>query len=63
MFQEQYYNSPWFTQGNREFSTRLMAGFFALMEEGQQQEIRMRAVRRLGVISLSVQITRLGRSG
>ena len=39
VFQEQYYNSPWFTQGNREFSTRLMAGFFALMEEGQQQEI------------------------
>ena len=39
VFQEQYYNSPWFTQGNREFSTRLMTGFFALMEEGQQQEI------------------------
>ncbi len=39
VFQEQYYNSPWFTDGNREFSTRLMAGFFALMEEGQQQEI------------------------
>ena len=39
VFQEQYYNSPWFTEGNREFSTRLMAGFFALMEEGQQQEI------------------------
>lgn len=39
VFQEQYYNSPWFTEGNREFSTRLMAGFFALMEEGQRQEI------------------------
>lgn len=39
VFQEQYYNSPWFTDGNREFSTRLMAGFFALMQEGQQQEI------------------------
>ena len=39
VFQEQYYNSPWFTDGNREFSTRLMAGFFALMAEGQQQEI------------------------
>ena len=39
VFQEQYYNSPWFTQGNREFSTRLMAGFFALMEEGQRNEI------------------------
>jgi len=39
VFQEQYYNSPWFTEGNREFSTRLMAGFYALMQEGQQQEI------------------------
>jgi TetR/AcrR family transcriptional regulator, multidrug resistance operon repressor len=39
VFQEQYYNSPWFTQGNREFSARLMAGFFALMEEGQRNEI------------------------
>jgi TetR/AcrR family transcriptional repressor of multidrug resistance operon len=39
VFQEQYYNSPWFTQGNRELSTRLAAGFLALMEEGQQQEI------------------------
>ena len=39
VFQEQYYNSPWFTPGNREFSTRLMAGFFAVVEEGQRQEI------------------------
>lgn len=39
VFQEQYYNSPWFTQGDREFSTRLMAGFFAVMEEGQRNEI------------------------
>jgi len=39
VFQEQYYNSPWFSQGNRELSTRLAAGFLALMEEGQQQEI------------------------
>ncbi|RZJ24686.1 MAG: TetR/AcrR family transcriptional regulator [Haliea sp.] len=39
VFQEQYYNSPWFTEGNRELSTRLAAGFLALMEEGQQQEI------------------------
>jgi len=39
VFQEQYYNSPWFTQGNRELSARLAAGFLALIEEGQQQEI------------------------
>ena len=39
VFQEQYYNSPWFTEGNREFSTRLMTGFYALMREGQEQEI------------------------
>ena len=39
VFQEQYYNSPWFTQGDREFSSRLMAGFFAVMEEGQRNEI------------------------
>ncbi|MBO9678104.1 MAG: TetR/AcrR family transcriptional regulator [Acidovorax sp.] len=39
VFQEQYYNSPWFSEGNREFSARLMAGFYALMEEGQRQEI------------------------
>jgi TetR/AcrR family transcriptional repressor of multidrug resistance operon len=39
VFQEQYYNSQWFTQGNRELSTRLAAGFLALMEEGQKQEI------------------------
>lgn len=39
VFQEQYYNSPWFTEGNRALSTRLAAGFLALMAEGQQQEI------------------------
>lgn len=39
VFQEQYYNSPWFSEGNREFSARLMAGFHALIEEGQKQEI------------------------
>lgn len=39
VFQEQYYNSPWFTEGNRELSSRLAASFLALMEEGQQQEI------------------------
>jgi TetR/AcrR family transcriptional repressor of multidrug resistance operon len=39
VFQEQYYNSPWYTQGDRELSARLMAGFLTLMQEGQQQQL------------------------
>jgi len=39
VFQERCHNSPWFTQGNRELPARLAAGFLALMQEGQQQEI------------------------
>ena len=38
VFQEQYYNSPWFTQGSRELVSKLFAGFFKLLEEGQRQE-------------------------
>lgn len=39
VFQEQYYNSPWFTQDDRELSSRLSVGFLAVMAEGQRQEI------------------------
>ncbi len=38
VFQEQYYNSPWFSQGSRELVSKLFAGFFLLLEEGQRQE-------------------------
>jgi TetR/AcrR family transcriptional repressor of multidrug resistance operon len=38
VLQEQYYNSPWFTQGSRELVSKLFATFFALLEEGQRQE-------------------------
>ena len=38
-FQEQYYNSPWFTPANRTLSLKLFDRFGALLEEGQRQEI------------------------
>jgi TetR/AcrR family transcriptional repressor of multidrug resistance operon len=39
LFQEQFYNSQWFTEENRELVSRLFARFFALIEDGQQQEV------------------------
>ncbi|MEO5730413.1 MAG: TetR/AcrR family transcriptional regulator [Byssovorax sp.] len=39
VFQEQYFNSQWFTTEDRALSSRLSAGFIALIEEGKSQEI------------------------
>lgn len=39
VFQEQYFNSQWFTEETRALVSRLFARFFALIEEGQQQQV------------------------
>jgi TetR/AcrR family transcriptional repressor of multidrug resistance operon len=39
LFQEQYYNSPWFDDESRVLSARLMASWIAFVEEGKQNEI------------------------
>lgn len=39
LFQEQYYNSPWFAEESRALSTRLMASWIAFIDEGKQQEM------------------------
>jgi TetR/AcrR family transcriptional repressor of multidrug resistance operon len=39
LLQEQYYNSPWFSEESRALSSRLMAHWLAFLEEGKSQEI------------------------
>lgn len=39
VFQEQYFNSPWFTAADREISSRLTATLFEPFEEGKRLEI------------------------
>jgi len=39
LFQEQYYNSPWFSDESRELSSRLMANWITFIEEGKAKEI------------------------
>lgn len=39
VFQEQYYNSPWFSEANRDLSARLFRDWFLLIEKAKEQQI------------------------
>lgn len=39
LLQEQYYNSPWFSEESRALSSRLMVNWVAFIDEGKTQEI------------------------
>jgi TetR/AcrR family transcriptional regulator, multidrug resistance operon repressor len=39
LLQEQYYNSPWFSEESRALSARIAAEWMAFLEEGKKQEM------------------------
>ena len=39
VFQEQYYNSPWFSETSRQLSARFVADWFAIFDDGRAQLI------------------------
>ena len=39
VFQEQYYNSPWFSEANRDLSARLFKDWIDLIEKARAQQI------------------------
>ena len=39
VFQEQYYNSPWFSEASRKLSARFVADWFAIFEDAKTHQI------------------------